>query len=127
MFKVWKSIFSINKVKKVKIERFKCFLYGRLISLLLASSIVFTAKNIIIDEDDKEISEIKAFGHLVQYFPKLCNEIFKGELSILRFMKQILANFKKLGLKSRKKHKKITLDILKSIALELDQLEELAS
>ncbi len=59
MFKVWKSIFKINQVKKVKIERFKCFLYGRLIALLLSSSIVFTAKNIIIENENKEISEIK--------------------------------------------------------------------
>ncbi|MPQ44886.1 ATP-binding cassette domain-containing protein [Clostridium tarantellae] len=25
MFKIWKSLFKINKIKKVKIERFKCF------------------------------------------------------------------------------------------------------
>ena len=127
MFKVWKSIFNISKVKKVKIERFKCFLYGRLIALLLSSSIVFTAKNIIMEEDSKEISEIKAFGNLVQYLPKLCNKIFKGEICIVRIMKRILTNFKKLGLKSRKKHKKITLDILKSIKLDTNELEKLAS
>lgn len=56
MFKVWKSIFSIDKVKRVKIERFKCFLYGRLITLLLESSIIFTVKNIVNEEHNKEIS-----------------------------------------------------------------------
>ena len=34
IFKVWKSIFKINQVKKVKLERFMCFLYGRLISFI---------------------------------------------------------------------------------------------
>ena len=57
MFKIWKSIFKINNVKKLKIERFKCFLYGRLIALLLASTIVFTGKDIINEEKSIEISE----------------------------------------------------------------------
>ena len=44
MFKIWKSIFKIHAAKKVKIERFQCCLYGKLISLLLTSDIFFTVK-----------------------------------------------------------------------------------
>ncbi|MBU3090475.1 transposase, partial [Clostridium gasigenes] len=47
MFKIWKSLFKIHDVKKIKLERFQCFLYGRLTALLLTSSIVFTNKKII--------------------------------------------------------------------------------
>ncbi|MGL6106311.1 MAG: IS4 family transposase, partial [Romboutsia sp.] len=126
MFKVWKSIFKISHVKKVKMERFKCFLYGRLISLLLSSSIVFTAKNIIMDEDDKEISEIKSFGALAQYLPKLAHEIFKGELCIIRILKRIILNFKRFSIKSRKKHKKTVFDILEIINLESNKIEKIA-
>ncbi|MEG0517196.1 MAG: IS4 family transposase, partial [Cetobacterium sp.] len=126
MFKVWKSIFKINHVKKVKMERFKCFLYGRLISLLLSSSIVFTAKNIIMEEDDKEISEIKSFGALAQYLPKLAHEIFKGELCIIRILKRIILNFKRFSIKSRKKHKKTVFDILEIINLESNKIEKIA-
>ncbi len=49
IFKLWKSIFKINQVKKVKLEIFMCFLYVRLISLLLISIIVFTSKSIILE------------------------------------------------------------------------------
>ena len=91
---MWKSIFKINQVKKVKLERFMCFLYGRLIALLLASTIVFTSKSIILEEDKKEISELKAFGNLIKYFPKLSFEIFKGEFYISRILKNILSNFR---------------------------------
>ena len=56
-----------------------CFLYGRPIALLLSSTIVFTSKSIILEEDKKEISELKDFGNLTQYFPKLSFEIFKVE------------------------------------------------
>ena len=96
IFKVWKSIFKINQIKKVKLERFMCFLYGRLIALLLASTIVFTSKSIILEEDKKEISELKAFGNLTQYFPKLSFEIFKGEFYISRILRSVLSNFKRL-------------------------------
>lgn len=126
MFKVWKSIFKINHVKKVKMERFKCFLYGRLIALLLSSSIVFTAKNTIWEEDNKEISEIKSFGVLAQYLPKLAHEIFKGEVCIIRILQRIILNFKRLGIKSRKKHRKIVFDILKIIELKADKIEKIA-
>lgn len=127
MFKVWKSIFKISQVKKVKIERFKYFLYGRLIALLLSSSMVFTAKNIIMEEDNKEISEIKAFGSLVEYLPKLSREIFKRTSIIVRLLKRIILNFKRLGIKSRKKNKKIVIDILKFIKLDSSKIEKIAS
>jgi len=98
-------------------ERFKCFLYGRLIALLLSSSIVFTAKSIIKEEDDKEISELKSFGALAQYLPKLAHEIFKSELCIIRILRRIILNFKRFSTKSRKKNKKTVFDILQIISL----------
>ena len=82
MFKIWKSIFNIDNVKPVKIERFKCFLYGRLISLLFSSIIVFTAKDIIYEEDSNEISEIKSFSQVAEFFTVLRTDIFKGEVVI---------------------------------------------
>ena len=33
LFKTWKSIFGIHAVKKIKLERFQCHLYGQLIAL----------------------------------------------------------------------------------------------
>jgi len=35
IFKVWKSIYHVDKLKKVKIERFECQLYGKLILILI--------------------------------------------------------------------------------------------
>lgn len=59
------DIITFNQVKKVKLEQFMCFLYVRLISLLLSSTIVFTSKYIILEEDNKEISALKSFGNLI--------------------------------------------------------------
>lgn len=127
MFKIWKSIFKINQVKKVKIERFKCFLYGRLIALLLSSSIVFTAKNIILEETNQDISEIKSFGSIFQYLPKLATIILKTEIYLLQFLKKITLNFKRFCLKTNKKQKKSVNDILKILKIELIKSDKIAS
>ena len=115
MFKIWKSLFKINRLKRVKIQRFKCFLYARLISILLSSSIVFTAKDIILEEENKEISNFKSFDKVIEYFPKLRQEIFYGEIAITRIFKRLILVIGKLGIKSKKKGSKSTKDILKLI------------
>ena len=123
MFKIRKSIFKINNVKKLKIERFKCFLYGRLISLLLSSIVVFTGKNIVNEEKHIETSEIKAFDIVVEYFPILQVEFFKGELSIIRLLNRIISRIKKLGIKSKRKGRKTVKEILTFMKIPLDELE----
>lgn len=115
MFKVWKSIFNINAVKPMKIERFLCFLYGRLITLIFSSSVVFTSKDIIYQESYIEISELKSFYILTEFFDRLSIEIFKGYLAILRLLKIIIASITKLGKKSRRKGKKMLNEILKCL------------
>jgi hypothetical protein len=117
MFKVWKSIFNINNVKNVKIERFKCFLYGRLIALLLSSSIVFTSRDIIYEEDSKEISELKSFYQVHEFFTVLKTEIFKGEISILTLLKKIINAIRRFGIKSRKKGCKNINEILEYLKI----------
>lgn len=122
MFKIWKSIFNIDNVKNVKIERFKCFLYGRLIALLLSSSIVFTAKDIIYEETSKEISELKSFYQVHEFFTILKTEIFKGEIAISNLLKKIINTIRKLGIKSKKKGCKIVNEILKYFQISNDDL-----
>lgn len=117
MFKIWKSIFKIDQVKKVKIQRFKCFLYGRLIALLLSSSIVFTAKNIILENDDKEISNFKSFDKVIEYFPMIQKEIFRGEVAIARVFKRLIFIIGRLGIKSKRKGRKPTKEILELLIL----------
>lgn len=122
MFKIWKSIFNIDNVKNVKIERFKCFLYGRLIALLLSSSIVFTARDIIYEETSKEISELKSFYQVHEFFTILKTEIFKGEIAVSNLLKKIINTIRKLGIKSKKKGCKIVNEILKYFQISNDYL-----
>lgn len=106
MFKVWKSIFNINDVKNVKIERFKCFLYGRLISLLLASKIVFAAKDIIYEEYKKEVRILKSYSLVNEYFKAIKVDIFRSELKKISVLTDIISLISRLGTKCKKKVEK---------------------
>jgi len=127
MFKIWKSIFNIDKVKKTKIERFQCFLYGRLISLILSLSIVFTSRRVIYLNENKEISEIKSFGIVQEYFYVLSKTIFRGKLALINLLLRILKSIKQSGIKSKRKGSKTSMLILKDLEITVDEMEKMAS
>jgi hypothetical protein len=125
MFKIWKSIFKIHDVKKVKLERFECFLYSRLIALLLTSSIVSTGKKILYEENQSEISPIKSFGLVKEFFGGIRERIFQGEMVFIRFLNKIIESIMKNGIKSKKKGKKTSFEIIESIKIRENQLGKL--
>ncbi len=126
MFKVWKSIFNIATVKNIKIERFKCFLYGRLLSLLLASQIVFISKDIIHEEYNKEVSILKSFSSVNEYFITLKADVFRNEFKKVLFFNNILHTIRKLGIKCKKKDKKTVDSILNFLKIKEYQLEKMS-
>ncbi|OSA99639.1 UNVERIFIED_ORG: hypothetical protein B2H98_00740 [Clostridium botulinum] len=125
MFKVWKSIFGIDNVKNVKIERFKCFLYGRLIALLLSSQIVFTAKDIISEETLKEISVLKSFRIFTEYFSSLKTDIFNNNLKIISIFKDIILSIRRFGMKSKRKGKISVKQILNLLKIDKNNFKKL--
>lgn len=127
MFKVWKSVFEINKVKKMKIERFKCFLYGRLISLLFSTMIVFSAKDIIKKQDNKDISELKSYRITVEFFNNIRNDIFENEIHLCKLLKRIIETIKRYALKSKKKGKKTSNEIISNLYRELSLITNVAN
>ena len=126
MFKIWKSIFKIHDVKRVKLERFQCFLYARLTSLLLTSSIVSTGKKIAYEEKEKEISEIKSFAIVKEFFSEIREKIFKGELVLLNFLNKIIKQVLRYGRKSTKKGRKSTYLIIENVKIYEIELVNIA-
>jgi hypothetical protein len=66
LFKIWKSLLDIDKISKMSIFRFECYLYGRLIAILLTNHIQsFLRDSFAHDSDiDCELSEWKTVKHL---------------------------------------------------------------
>lgn len=115
MFKVWKSIFKINKVNKVNLYRFECFLYGKLISIVLDSIIVFKAKEHACTQKKGYISIFKAFAIVRDHSFKIKESLLKSTTSYWALVNKINTLILKRGAKSKKKHKKRADDILEII------------
>ncbi|MCK5677263.1 MAG: IS4 family transposase [Flavobacteriaceae bacterium] len=64
MFKIWKSIGEINKVKKMKVERFECCLFAKLIWIVLNWKIMRLAVNYFYQQEQLKISPYKFFKTL---------------------------------------------------------------
>ena len=64
VFKIWKSICHIDKLKKVKKHRFQCYLYGRLIFIMLGWRIIQAVALTLFAREKKTISNFKAFKAL---------------------------------------------------------------
>jgi Transposase DDE domain len=71
VFKVWKSIFKIEKIRKMKLERFLSLLYAKLLWVLINWEIVMTLKSIFHKEFNKILSMHKSFQTIKENFEKL--------------------------------------------------------
>jgi hypothetical protein len=112
IFKTWKSIFHIHGVKPVKIERFQCQLYGKLILLLLSSTVMFKMRALVIQNKKLETSEMKTSEIVHEYIDSLYFELIKFPSESSHTLKLMFENVVRNGLKSHRKHKKTVFDIL---------------
>lgn len=112
IFKTWKSIFHIHGVKQVKIERFQCQLYGKLILLLLSSSVMFKMRTLVIKNKELEASEMKVSEIVHEYIDILYFDLIKFPNKTFNNLKLVFENVIKNGLKSHKKDKKTVFDII---------------
>jgi hypothetical protein len=112
IFKTWKSVYNMAKVRNVKIERFQCQLYGKLILVLLSSTVTFRARAVLLINKKQEISEIKVSRIACEYFESLYLAIICSPKEVLSILESIFETIIKNGKKSRKKNKKTVFDII---------------
>ncbi len=112
VFKTWKSISHLNAVKTVKIERFQCQLYGKLILLFLSSTITFKMRNLVLEQKAFEASELKIAEIVHEYIDRLYFELIAFPSKVSNSLGLVFENVVRNGLKSHRKDKKTVFDIL---------------
>jgi hypothetical protein len=112
IFKTWKSIFHIHGVKQVKIERFQCQLYGKLILLLLNSAVMFEMRALAIKAKKLEASEMKVTEIVHEYIDRIYSDLIRFPSETSNTLKLVFKNVVRNGLKSHRKGKKTVFDIL---------------
>ena len=114
-FKIWKSLCDIEKVKKVKQCRLECYIYAKLILIMLGWRVVYKiAKNLFVLEG-KALSFYKSFKSLISSKIDALREVF---LCGTRRLDDFLRDFYRISrikhLLEKKKGKRTSLELLLS-------------
>jgi hypothetical protein len=112
LFKTWKSLFEIQKVKKMKKERFECHLYGTLIRLLICSSVAFKCRRLLYQQHQMEVSEYKSID-IVKEGLGIIQSIMIQDKELAKVLKRIYKSIRINGRKCHKRKKKTVFDILR--------------
>lgn len=87
VFKVWKSICSIHKIKKVKKARLECYIYARLIFIILGWQILWRIAEVMFHREKQILSFYKAFKTLLnKSLSRLQIAIFEGKNEMYNFI-----------------------------------------
>lgn len=113
LFKTWKSHFHLDKVKKMKKERFECYLYGVLIAIWISMRVTFQARLYLYQKKEIELSEYKTMGFIRDILSKIIFDQSDRANLVQKLFKLLI----RYGKKSRKKGKPTELDILKMIGI----------
>ena len=114
MFKIWKSIGEIDKVKKMKVERFESFLFAKLIWIVLNWHIMKLVFHYYYKKDGMAISPFKLFATLKGSILDFRSSIKKSIDSISSFiMEHIDLGLKHLISEKKKNSKTWSSDMYK--------------
>lgn len=93
IFKVWKSTFGIQATRKMKIERFLCLLYSKLLLIMVNWEIIMTFRNGMYATTGKWLSIDKCFKTLKNNTVKLRDILRKSVFSAKELIEWIVIIF----------------------------------
>ncbi|MEK7992514.1 MAG: IS4 family transposase [Planctomycetota bacterium] len=102
VFKTWKSILGIHKIRSARLERLMCEIYGKLIVAALSSMITAAAENA---SDMTVVSLHRAMKHLQTVCEPWSRAILQGGQALSMFIDQQTRRIARLCKKHRQKNK----------------------
>ena len=113
MFKIWKSLCHIDKVKQVKKERLECYIYAKLIGIVLSWQIIWAVAKFTLAKDNKALSYYKAFKTMLRVkLTKLREILFDSSGNISQFLIEFYNLSKLKHLLEKKQQKPTSIQIL---------------
>ena len=102
-FKVWKSICKIDKVKRVKKERLECYIWAKLLIIMLCWRVAWFTGRLLRQYHQENISYYKAFKTLMHDVSTLKMVFFDGTEPIASYLADFLILSRKKHLLEKKK------------------------
>ena len=114
-FKIWKSICDIEKVKKVNKNRLECYIYAKLMLIILGWGMIWKISRHLYIHEGKVVSFYKAFKTFVQVKITQVRDICLNDQGDLgEFMRHFYLLSRKKHLLEKKKNKLTSLEVLLS-------------
>lgn len=105
IFRVWKSTFGIHITRKMKIDRFLCLLYSKLLLIMINWEIILAFRNNIYVKTKKYLSIDKCFKTLKDNAEKLYSILRKPDHSVEEFIQWVGSIFKSKHWLEKRKNK----------------------
>ena len=119
IFKIWKSICAIDKVKKVKKNRLECYIYAKLILIVVGWRIIWRTASCLYSQERKALSFYKSFKTLLKVkLSELRDILLLGKGCIVDFMNDFYSISKTNHLLEKKGDKQTSLEILLSCTID---------
>ena len=103
LFKIWKSLFAIDKIGKMSVGRFHCHLYGRLIAVLVGGHLQAQLRQFIGDKMQVELSEWKAYKVIKKRLCVFWQKLRTGGEPLKQWLAKLFKRLVKVAQKERKK------------------------
>ena len=113
MFKIWKSIGEIDKVKKMKVERFEASLIAKLIWVALNWQIMKRIINAFFVKQKIELSPYKLFKTLRMYKNEFREAVLGGVRKLINLINELVEISPKYLVSEKKKDKAWSYDIIR--------------
>lgn len=111
-FKVWKSIWKIDKVKKVKQERLECYIWAKLFIIITSWHVLWFIGKMLRQLYGRNLSYYKAMKTIVFYINRFRQMIIGGSITTGRYLAEFLILSKRKHLLENKKSANYSPEIL---------------
>jgi len=113
MFKIWKSLCNIDKVKKVKQYRLECYIYSRLIFIVFAWQMIWITATVLFAIDKKPLSYFKTYKTLIRNKLDELRDIFlSGVINVNSFLIDLYELSKAKHILEQKNNKLTSMQIM---------------
>ena len=113
VFKVWKSVMNIQKIRRMKTERFECYIYSKLIWILISRDIVRQSELKLMGRSKQQLSEYKCFAIIKRYAFEAKEFFLRSSNKLREWIEKIENYFSKYGNKEKRKNHANSYDLLK--------------
>lgn len=115
VFKTWKSVLKIDKVRKMNADRFRCYLLGKLLWILINWEICSLFNEVIIYKKKALLSIYKCFNIIKNQVRSFGTVLFQRPTKLKRWLEVLYEILSEYGLKETRKGR---IDSVKLLALK---------